>query len=703
MHSDIFDSGNKTIVDCAHVKVERLDTVPVLFSKVFKEVQDQQGQRYDYRYWAERENFFLREFLKKKNEFTRVVQPRHLISENEAAKQVLTCDAGITIANWLRVRPRYADGRTLSHPFQRVDAFLLMLRTCLVALKQIHQHRIVHCDIKEDNICVPFSPYPYAGNGRGITIDFAGLKLIDFAFSISHAMPLTQILIINPDDKAPYQSPRLIAALKADRSSGSPNAVQHLDYRVDLFSLGYMAGKIVDGGLDCPAGEHGARILEGVRELIRELQSYDAAADDVPSPHDELLAQADVLARACEGYAGFMEFQVAGEWTADEMQKGQAAARKTPLTPVAPPVPTPVALPLALSLAPPLSLSPSPPFAKAADIEPRAPWRAMLVPSKMAWGIALGIALSLGLTIVGNPDFVRRLSAVTASAASSQTAGPAAPMTAQDKFAAALVRLAKPLRGDDDQAFQTAANELASTLSSGKPAAAALAVAIANENGNVLESQESRAIRARAWNRLKWMAGAGVGVAATRVAAFEKSYDETKQKIAASPWWVQGAGAPPDDAARWLENGSILAASGDRPAMLDQAYAEGYGRALALDRATAVESYLKVIARAEAGDEISGRIRLAAGHGLAAMLNAVVEQKDQSAAKTLQPVLESKANAGAADMQYYLGLFDECVTRPANLAAAKYWYQRSEADPAWKPTAEKKLALIGRWCPSRAN
>src|SRR6187402_2118892 len=81
--SDVFDYGRKTIVDCAHVKVERLETDPILFSKVFKEFEDWKGQKYDYRYWAERENFFLREFLKKQNEFTHVVQARHLISENE--------------------------------------------------------------------------------------------------------------------------------------------------------------------------------------------------------------------------------------------------------------------------------------------------------------------------------------------------------------------------------------------------------------------------------------------------------------------------------------------------------------------------------------------------------------------------------------------------------------------------------------------
>ena len=184
--SEVFDSGAKTIIDCAHVRVERLGTVPVLFSKVFKKVEGRSGQRYDYRYWAERENFFLREFLKRQNEFTHVVQARHLISENEAAKQVLTRDAGITIANWLRVKARYPDTATLSHPFQRTDAFLRMVRACLVALKQIHAHRIVHCDIKEDNICIPYAPHPFAGPQQAVRLEYENLRLIDFAFSVAH-------------------------------------------------------------------------------------------------------------------------------------------------------------------------------------------------------------------------------------------------------------------------------------------------------------------------------------------------------------------------------------------------------------------------------------------------------------------------------------------------------------------------------------
>lgn len=266
--SEVFDSGRKTIIDCAHVKVERLDTRPVLFSKVFKEFEDGRGQRYDYRYWAERENFFLREFLKKQGEFTHVVQARHLISENEAAKQVLTYDAGITVADWLRVRARYADTATLSHPFQRPDAFLRLIRACLVALKQIHTHRIVHCDIKEDNICIPYAPHPFPDEEREIHLEFGNLRLIDFAFSVAHAIPLTQILVIDPEERAPYQSDLLVAALRADRRSGSPNAVQQLDCRVDLFSLGYMAEKISAAGLAPVPGSGAGRAVKDRKSVV---------------------------------------------------------------------------------------------------------------------------------------------------------------------------------------------------------------------------------------------------------------------------------------------------------------------------------------------------------------------------------------------------------------------------------------------------
>lgn len=678
--SEVFDSGRRTIVDCAHVKVERLDTYPVLFSKVFKEFEDWKGQKYDYRYWAERENFFLREFLKRQNEFTHVVQARHLISENEAAKQVLTYDAGITIANWLRVKSRYADTATLSHPFQRSDAFLRLIRACLLALKQIHVHRIVHCDIKEDNICIPYAPHPFPGEGRKIQLEFENLRLIDFAFSVAHAIPLTQILVINPDERVPYQSELLISALRSDRRSGSPNAVQQLDYRVDLFSLGYMAEKISTAGLDCPPGPGDLRALEDIHSLVQKLKAFDSAPDIGPLPHDGLIAEVDRLLVETAGLSVSLEFMVDGEWTAEEMAQGRGAGRKTPLTPVALPPPTPVSLPLA-----------------------HAPRR-----SGGLSGIRIPLLLTLLLAVAGGGAFLYHDAGEPGPPSPSsaliekketpivQPAPPTASAEAGD-------RIASLLRSDEDLVFQAAFGELSELMTNSKPAAVAIAESTAAEYGDALASSGPQARRSRAWNRLNWMAKAGSKFAAQRVAAFEKDYDVVKQTVAKSVWWVRGQGSQPEEAARWMENGELLAEYGDRPAMLDRAFAMGHGRALKQDRVTSVETYLKVMARSDGGDETSTRIRRSAVRGLATMLNIIVEQKDRDAAQRLLPALESKADSGAADVQYYLGLLSECVTRPANLDAARQWYRKAAADPAWKRTADQKARLLGSWCPGRST
>ena len=677
--SEVFDSGRKTIVDCAHVRVERLDTRPVLFSKVFKEFEDGKGQRYDYRYWAERENFFLREFLKKQSEFTHVVQARHLISENEAAKQVLTCDAGITVANWLRVKPRYTDTATLSHPFQRSDALLRLIRACLVALKQIHIHRIVHCDIKEDNICIPYAPNPYPGDGQQIHIEFEKLKLIDFAFSVAHAIPLTQILVIDPDERIPYQSELLISALRSDRQSGSPSAVQQLDYRVDLFSLGYMAEKIIAAGLDSPPGAADNHALEDIRNLVQKLKAFDSAPSPgpVPSPaaqalpHDGLIAEIDRLLVETAGPSASLEFTVSGEWTVEEMAQGRGGIRRTPLTPVALPLPTPVPLPLT-------------PAVYRSNRAPR---------------VRKPLLVTLALAFAVGGAFLYR--------ETGETGPPLAPAPVEEEVASAPAdpgdRIASQLRSDEDRVFQAAFGDLARLMKTSKPAAAEIAKSIAAEYGDALASSGPRAGRSRALGRLVWMARAGNTFAAERVAAFEKKYDEIKHTVARSAWWVRGEGSQPEEAARWMEDGVLLAENGDRPAMLDVAFAMGHGRALRQDRVTAVQSYLNVIARADGGDETSARIRQSAVRGLAAMLNAIVEQKDHDAAKRVVPALASRADAGAADAQYYLGLLNECVTHPADLDAARQWYLKAAADPAWKRTVEDKARLLGKWCPGRAT
>ncbi len=635
--SQVFDSGHRVIVDCAHVKVERLDTHPVLFSKVFKEFEDRRGHKYDYRYWAERENYFLREFLKKQSQFTHVVQARHLISENDAAKQVLTCDAGVTIANWLRVKARYADTATLSHPFQRADVFLRLVRACLVALKELHEHRIVHCDIKEDNICIPYAPHHGptnpAADGQKVHPGFDQLKLIDFAFSVAHSIPLTQVLVIDPDERLPYQSELLIAALHADRKSGSPNAVQQLDYRVDLFSLGHMAEKIAASGLVAARG--GAQgVVEEIHAFVRRLKEFDAAPVAAGLPHDNLIIELDQLILRAATPSASLEFIVDGEWTAEEMAHGRIAGRQTPLTPVALPLPTPVARPVT-------------PAALAVGGKTRA-----------RLGVLAGIVGALAMA----GAFVYQ------------------------------VRLPRPAARADTPVAAPAP----------KPAALSEPDRLAAEYGNALTSSVVYAEKSRAFAKLAELAKERNVAAARHIAAFETRYDSVKQIVAKSAWWTKGQGAQPGEAAAWMDDQRLLAEHGDRPAMLDLAFATGYGRTLAQDRGAAVEAYLKVIDKSDGADDASKRVRLSAGRGLSAMLNAIVEQKDAAAMTRVLPALEPRANAGAADVQYYLGLMSECVAQPADLDTAREWYLKSAADPVWKATAERKAQLLGKWCPKRA-
>jgi TPR repeat protein len=676
--SEVFDTGRKTIVDRAHVRVERLDTHPVLYSKVFKEFEDPKGQKYDYRYWSERENFFLREFLKKQNEFTHVVQARHLISENEAAKQVLTCDAGVTVANWLRVRTRYADTATLSNPFQRSDAFLHLLRASLVALKQIHQHRIVHCDIKEDNICIPYAPYPLQGGRRRMRLEFGQLKLIDFAFSIAHAMPLTQILVIDPEERLLYQSERLIAALQADRRSGSPNAVQQLDYGVDLFSLGHIAEKISTAGLECPPGADAARTIDDIGRLVKSLKAFDSAPAAGPLPHDGLIAEIDRLLAATSGACAAADFLVDGEWSAQEMARSDGAVRHTPATPVALPLPTAISLPFG-----PVSPRPRQPIARKSTL----------------LGLVFGLVAAAGAAYL-----YRDLRDATPLAVDANAGKPEAQAQPTPGKAAADPgkRLAALLRSDDEREFQSASSELAQMLASSRPSAVAIAGPVAAEYGEVLGSSGTLAARLRAMNRLAWMARAGEPTAEQRVAAFEKSYDEVKHAVARTAWWSRGEGPRPEGAARWMEDGELLAKIGDRPAMLDLAFALAHGRGEKQDRLASVATYLKVLERSSGGDPASSRIRQAAVRGLASLLNTIVEQKDQDAARRVLPAIEARADAGAADLQYFSGLLSECVLQPADFAAARQWYRRAAADPGWRRIAAQKERTLGRWCPAPA-
>jgi len=346
MH-DPFKLGDAVIRDLPHVRVTRH--------------APQGGRACEYRkrfkpeglgeaaYWVQRENDFLLDFTVKRLRHTVELAAFAQGGEGQqtpVVERVATRDAGVTVEDWLRAQPRYENGVVWPHPFQHAGLFLQLLRACLAALKEIHALGIVHCDIKEDNICLPYSPYPHTP-GQAIRIDFERVRLIDFAFSITPERPLAYPLPILP--AAPYQSNLLKTALAADRAGKSPGrlAVQQLDYRVDLYSLGYLAGRILDAGLLQPSGFGGVAAMDGARGLVERLKSYGDGRrrGGKLMPHDDLIADIDGLLENLADMDAYRRFEVArlreSPTLGAEPGGNEDRIGPTPLTPLASPIATP--------------------------------------------------------------------------------------------------------------------------------------------------------------------------------------------------------------------------------------------------------------------------------------------------------------------------------------------------------------------------
>src|SRR5438128_2126051 len=121
------------------------------YEKIFK--RDVEHGYGDFTPWAARENYFLQWFgLNNVEHVVQAAQINFLPTRDIAS--VVSYDAGITVANWLRVQPRYADAEILEHPFAHAAAFLRLMRGCVAALAAVHRHRIVHCDVRADNVCL---------------------------------------------------------------------------------------------------------------------------------------------------------------------------------------------------------------------------------------------------------------------------------------------------------------------------------------------------------------------------------------------------------------------------------------------------------------------------------------------------------------------------------------------------------------------
>jgi hypothetical protein len=335
-----------------HVEIKRFRRADggAFYSKRFLTLAD--GS--DYGYWTRRELRFVGNFGL--DNVPRVVQPTQIhfknISGGSKVEQVDTEDAGPTLYDWQRLVSCPVDQLGLREsPFTEAGELLRLLRSCLSALRTVHAMGIVHCDIKADNICLPYQGNPL--DQSGIRLDYAGLRLIDFAFAVRPGYAdwdLDEPLPIDPDNRhGDYFSPWFKRALHQDRGLKPPQAWRKLDYSVDLYALAVMLGKLLR--LQTSTDPLHAALDALAREWLRQ---YADGAPAKTLPHPAYIQRIDALRQ-----------QYRPDWDGWEQSHGfvplglgaTPAARTTPVAPVTPVAPR-VPPPLPISSSPPTPATP---------------------------------------------------------------------------------------------------------------------------------------------------------------------------------------------------------------------------------------------------------------------------------------------------------------------------------------------------------
>lgn len=248
--------------------------------------------------WTYREQFLLFALKERNIPYIQAVEG-YSIRENYFESQ----DAGPDIKHWLDL-PVTRDGIEFDHIFQDCAHWFSLARWSIKALQGINQEGCVHLDIKADNICLPCQ----LNNGKDKTRvlpDWENLRLIDFAFSIWESVSkLTSRtpLIIGKETANRYQSQQLLQAIEASSNKNMEKA-RKLDWRSDLYSLGYLLAGILDHlptRVQTGAGGWTQSRLDTARTIVDELQGYDTHwqknPNRIPSlQHPKFIKQLDAI------------------------------------------------------------------------------------------------------------------------------------------------------------------------------------------------------------------------------------------------------------------------------------------------------------------------------------------------------------------------------------------------------------------------
>lgn len=695
--ASLFNRGAAVVRDLDHVRVDRLvleqggETAPIIvYHKTFKPT--------GWDIWRDREQRFLNLF--DGSGLKHVVQVRAYDRDHQAV-YLRTMDAGLTIEEWLGVGGRYADGTPFKHPFLRGEDFLRLLRACLDALRDIHALGVVHCDIKEDNICLPYVPQPYRA-GELIRPDLDSIRLIDFSFSLGPSHTLKAPLPIDPrHPNSVYLSPLLRDALSAATQEEQLAKLSQLDYRVDLYSLGYMARKIMDSGRFI--GDTEERGVSGktlARELIDEMMEMGAGRRLWRHllgglPHDNWIDRLDKWLLEAKPQEGFHVLEER-EWTAQD---------GTPITPMLTPITPTKAHTTAENTASAESERPavatnreeastapgtgttasqnggaSPPPEVPMPPEPPPIWRQ---PKIVLPIILLGVAgMAATFEWLPAPEPASAPPQISASTPPPPAQPPREIYFAQrDELAKAL----SPAGGMPKEAFGKAVEQTNRYAEHGVTEARTLLMESVEAWGSRLEDDKARLdARREAFRRLERIAATSSGqeMAAAALRRFELAWNNHQGRQTQLTLWF----------ARAL----VLAGVGRVDATLPLAEAMWKGTDLPLDRGRALRVYTELQANTK-GD---GRVATA----ISALVNEIIQQRDGAAVEEAKAYLARLAgDLGEGNAAILLGELNACALNPPDLDAARAAYEiatrgtnRQAAD-----VARKNLVFLeaGRpWC-----
>ena len=284
----VFGRGRLRMVTGEHVEVYREASLPGERRRYTKRFLATEAG--DFRHWTEREWRILARLVGHGiGPVPDVVQFDRGAADRPALVQ--TYDAGVTVDHWATLLPVERDGMVLRHVFEDCAHWWALARHCLIALDAIHELRLVHLDLKADNVCIPFGPPDFEPRtGQVLSPRFDQIALIDFAFSLVSGESLTRALPIVRQTEYDYQSPRLLQALEAG-SRGDLMPTRQLDWRCDVFSLAAMLRRYLPDPDSLPEGSWTHARLAQARAMVRRLlAAHDAEWSGQQRPHVEMLA-----------------------------------------------------------------------------------------------------------------------------------------------------------------------------------------------------------------------------------------------------------------------------------------------------------------------------------------------------------------------------------------------------------------------------